>query len=664
MHECFACVLYNNEIFGMCMFDQMKYTVYHPMVDTQSCAVSKEILSSNSVAACLLQSNLESKRLECIKQTNIECILVEPASYKDYISESPYVLSTRCLYVLGRHLNHKNFELSEEPLFLGHLNTFPVYVVDPGYSVYMTSETLSTLMICSGRDDGNDMANPGIRHHVKKTNTDKTLFDKIDRTITVAGRNKLRLWLAFPLRTCEDIQKRHRLQEIFRPLLPLLVVKLRKCRCGDIYNISNMSSVHELLKAVFDIHQILRGSLKLENKRAYLNLIQRLKAYQNGRIVDGYDPKIDQLRRLLRDLPARLNQIAKDTANSKNVILSVVYFPQLGYLIETRDLCEDVVFSINGKNYYKTSEMRGLDRTLGDIETSLYNRVSWVINDIVREIQQTDFSYLTDFIGTVDVICAMALFSEQHACVPPIFSDSFEFIDIGSRVISPGSQRGKLLNENSIWNVKNIYFGKRCILPEGASILVDIGQIVIMGLAGYYLPYTVVRIPLFCSIIIKPRKKGFEKERVSSFYAEVMAMKEILMLYRLNSLCLIDDPGRGTTPADGISLFMAFSESIDAKVYLATTNHNFTNLSLETGNTMLSSVISRFIVLFSIYHYSPLGNEIVLKASEEEESEFSKYSFISPTFLTRLKQNALKLKERQELISKNSEQFYDTQSLD
>jgi len=267
--------------------------------------------------------------------------------------------------------------------------------------------------------------------------------------------------------------------------------------------------------------------------------------------------------------------MAKSAANREKTVLSVVYFPQLGYLVGGRDLQADVAFSIKGKNYYKTKEMARLDGELGDIETSLHGKETEIINGLYQHIQHVDFSYLVDFIGEVDAICAMALFAEAYGGAPPTFTDA-EVVEVGAAAIPNAPRRGKARHVQP-WSVSNNYFGKRCILPGGTPVLCEIGQIAAMAQAGFYLPFATLKLPLFDRILVKPRKRESLKEGVSTFHAEMLAIKDILLLHTPNTLCLVDDPGRGTNLSDGISLFMAFSELSSAKILFAATSYSLSN---------------------------------------------------------------------------------------
>lgn len=123
--------------------------------------------------------------------------------------------------------------------------------------------------------------------------------------------------------------------------------------------------------------------------------------------------------------------------------------------------------------------------------------------------------------------------------------------------------------------------------------LKTIGILVLMAQAGFLLPAQQAEIPIFNQIFVDMGDDQDIFLGESSFSSHLKVLKEILDKAQDKSLILLDEPGRGTDPEQGLSLVAAIiEEMLKRKVVMIVTTHSLflKTLILKLGNFKIASM--------------------------------------------------------------------------
>ncbi|KAI4291282.1 DNA mismatch repair protein MutS [Pancytospora philotis] len=652
MQSTVACLLYESDRMGMCVFDANRYILVSPMRDSSECLLAQSMLLKYGAKLCLVSTTLCPRRYKLLSEIDIEYRQSKAVDYRRISVAEPFLLSGKCLSALACHLGHQGFISSKKAGIAGYIGGRTVYYEADGCAMVVPKETLAALGIAQSRDSqAMQILSPlGIGHHSKKRHEERTFFELIDSTATVPGRRTLRAWLISPLRSKEDILLRHKKQKRLRPLVSLLVAGLKRCRCGESTDLPGLERLGQVLAAAVELSRLTKGAVVLKNKAAYLKLAKRLAAIEHGRIKDGYDSQIDELRKIIRDLPAVLNKEARLMADKHGAELSVLYFPQLGYLVESKRELEGRLFSIKNKSYYKTEEMRCLDMELGDAEVELSHREAEVITALRNDVQSADLGPLIDYIGEVDALCSMIVFAEAHGCRPPLFTEN-EVIKIGhatnaaKRTTHASGMVIRHSDANRLWKVADLTVNRRAIAADAENLLTELGQIVVLAQAGFSLPYKRLELPLFDNVLVKMRQKDSVHRDQSTFLAEVAALAEVFNLCSSKSLCLLDSPGRGTNYADSMAILMGCTAVLPARILAVSIPTRLVDGPRDGYCVINQAMLDSWKQRFAFYRRFTNGAmcwfaEVKENAAGDETSD---YACFSPDFIQRIREEADRL---------------------
>jgi len=105
--------------------------------------------------------------------------------------------------------------------------------------------------------------------------------------------------------------------------------------------------------------------------------------------------------------------------------------------------------------------------------------------------------------------------------------------------------------------------------------LKTIGILTLMAQAGFPIPAEEAEIPVFSKIFVDLGDDQDMIEGESSFSSHLKSLKEILDSANDNSLVLLDEPGKGTNPEEGVALIAAvISELLKRKTKVVITTHS------------------------------------------------------------------------------------------
>lgn len=414
-----AIIEYTTEI---CIYTEKEYILYSPVLDDIECRIMKNIFAVHNVSLCLIPSNINEFFYQHITEYDIK--------YEKYQTKKK-----ECEFEALIALKKYVYSFNNKELKVSYKNINDVMLLN--------NKTLTNLKI------------------IKKP---KCLFKEINYTVTMAGKNMLRMWIQHPLLKVEDIETRHTLQNKLENKEGYIRKKLLNCRNSlikrnrkngrlmEMENINGHRKVRQMwkmLKAGVEISEAVKKRIELKNKQKYISVKQMIEKYTDEKgICENADEKLNVFKKRQRELNKYLNEVAMEICKMEKKRVKVVYFPQFGYLIESSGDFEKEIFRIKSKGYFKTAEMEMMDERLGDIEIDIENREIHLMNKIEKIIKETDFSYFNEFIGTIDAICSMIKYRKIYKCNKPIFEEK-EMIRVGASTGKNSCNRKKYVSDSS-----------------------------------------------------------------------------------------------------------------------------------------------------------------------------------------------------------------------
>ena len=207
--------------------------------------------------------------------------------------------------------------------------------------------------------------------------------------------------------------------------------------------------------------------------------------------------------------------------------------------------------------------MRDLDMHFGDLDALIKDKESLIVAQLEDEIMEytTDLQETFGAIADLDCILSLSALAFDSGYVRPIIVPAEENCILISNGRHPLQEMilGKdfIPNDTEVDNEKRVnmitgpnFSGKSCYARQ-------VGVLVYMAHLGCFLPCDGARISVVREILV--RFSAIETCTVpqSTFQMDLSQMGTILRLAGPGSLVLIDEFGKGTSPASGIALLAA-----------------------------------------------------------------------------------------------------------
>ncbi|MCX7612757.1 MAG: Smr/MutS family protein [Caldimicrobium sp.] len=157
----------------------------------------------------------------------------------------------------------------------------------------------------------------------------------------------------------------------------------------------------------------------------------------------------------------------------------------------------------------------------------------------------------------------------------------------------------KSLEQEGATLVFNNYHLKDCLVITGPNLggktvsLKTIGLILLMAYNGFLVPAREAKVPRFSEILVDMGDEQNLLAGDSSFSSHLKNLKRILEKSKSNSLVLLDEPGRGTDPAEGAALVFAIVDNLikkGSKVVLTTHSYHLKTLLMRREEFALATM--------------------------------------------------------------------------
>jgi DNA mismatch repair protein MutS2 len=200
---------------------------------------------------------------------------------------------------------------------------------------------------------------------------------------------------------------------------------------------------------------------------------------------------------------------------------------------------------------------------------------------ILREVSQEIFSRSQSFFNLEDIYADFEI-AFAKASLGKTYKGKFPLLKKEGLIkICSGIHPLLLLKENSSKVVYNDFIIEKGLLISGPNLggktvsLKTIGILILMGQSGFPIPVEAAEFPLFSKIFVDLGDDQDIIEGESSFSSHLKNLKEILDNADENTLVLLDEPGKGTNPEEGIALVAAIiNEILKRKTKVVVTTHS------------------------------------------------------------------------------------------
>ena len=532
------------------------------------------------------------------------------------------------------------------------------------------------------------------------SNTSVSLLTVIDKTLSPMGSRNLKRWLALPLTSLEQIQKRHqvvaylvensevrekvreqlqRVNDLERLLSKVVTTKITPREVIYLKNslrailpireLALSSSCAALTSLAQQIHPLDTLCDRIEtmlNEDAPVNILK-------GEVIkENFSSELDELRNLSVSGKNYLDQMLEREIQQTHISsLKIDNNNVFGYYFEVRNVHKDKVpphwirkqTLVNAERYI-TEELKEYEEKITHaqeritaLEQEFFTQLITEIIQYISPIQQTAIA-----IGQIDALCGFSTLAVENHYSCPTLDDSLVIDLKGARhpVIE------KQLPPTQPYIANDIYLdneNQQIMMITGpnmsgkSALLRQVALIVLMAQIGSFVPATEAKIGIVDKIFTRVGTSDNISQGESTFMVEMNETALILNNLSNRSLILLDEIGRGTSTYDGISIAWAIAEYLHehpthAKTLFATHYHELNEMQNEFSR----------IKNFSVSVKEVKGSILFLRKLIEGGSEHSFGIHVAkmagmPQYVIEKANSVLKKLERSHQLEDNKKQL-------
>lgn len=532
------------------------------------------------------------------------------------------------------------------------------------------------------------------------SNTSVSFLAVIDKTLSPMGSRTLKRWLALPLTSLEQIQKRHqvvaylvensevrekvreqlqRVNDLERLLSKVVTTKITPREVIYLKNslrailpireLALSSSCAALTSLAQQIHPLDTLCDRIEtmlNEDAPVNILK-------GEVIkENFSSELDELRNLSVSGKNYLDQMLEREIQQTHISsLKIDSNNVFGYYFEVRNVHKDKVpphwirkqTLVNAERYI-TEELKEYEEKITHaqeritaLEQEFFSQLITEIIQYISPIQQTATA-----IGQIDALCGFSTLAVENHYSCPSLDDSLVIDLKGARhpVIE------KQLPPTQPYIANDIYLdneSQQIMMITGpnmsgkSALLRQVALIVLMAQIGSFVPATEAKIGIVDKIFTRVGASDNISQGESTFMVEMNETALILNNLSSRSLILLDEIGRGTSTYDGISIAWAIAEYLHehpthAKTLFATHYHELNEMQNEFSR----------IKNFSVSVKEVKGSILFLRKLIEGGSEHSFGIHVAkmagmPQYVIEKANSVLKKLERSHQLEDNKKQL-------
>ena len=459
---------------------------------------------------------------------------------------------------------------------------------------------------------------------LRDNNKQGSLIGILDKTSTSMGARLLKQYIEMPLKSYVHIALRHgaveellEKREVREEIIKKLdfVYDIERLASRVSYKSANGRDLVALRKSfgcVPEIRSILSKCTSTLLKEIYeeldpltdgvdildraLNEAQPLSVKEGGLIKDGYNEKLDELRRAMREGKEWILQIEnqeREKTGIKN--LKISFNKVFGYYIEVTKSYLNMVpdyfmrkQTLANCERYITSKLKDIESLVIGPEDKSINLESELFTEISDEMYKTSqrIQKTAKALAKLDVLCSFATVAfKNHYVKPTLSSDGKIIIKEGrhpvvEKVVTTGAfiPNDTYLDMND--NIFSIITGPN--MAGKSTYMRQVALITLMSQIGSFVPARSATLPVVDKIFTRVGASDDLASGQSTFMVEMSEVSNILKNATKDSLVILDEIGRGTSTFDGLSIAWSVVEyiikKIGAKTLFATHYHELTVL--------------------------------------------------------------------------------------
>ena len=454
----------------------------------------------------------------------------------------------------------------------------------------------------------------------------KALFDVINGTVTPMGTRLLKRWIAMPLKSIAQINKRLDVIEFFtKHTEEANKLHGELSQLGDLERLISKAAAMRInpreliqLKRSLTLTENIKQNLK-DFKNAYFDetvsglqdckeLQQRLTTLNEdapvsiakGKVMtDGVNAELDELRQMAysgKDYLLKIQQ--REVERTGITSLKVAYNNVFGYYLEVTNAHKDKApadwvrkQTLTNAERYITPELKeyeekilGAEEKITALETRLFEELVTYVTEFTIHIQQN-----ASLLARLDCLLGLSIVANNNKYVRPTVNEGFA-IDIKEGrhpVIEKQLPVGDEYVSNSVFldtDAQQIMMITGPNMSGKSALLRQTALITLLAQTGSFVPAQSADIGLVDKIFTRVGASDNISSGESTFMVEMNETASILNNLSNRSLILLDEIGRGTATYDGISIAWAIAEYIHqnpqhkAKTLFATHYHELNEM--------------------------------------------------------------------------------------
>ena len=461
--------------------------------------------------------------------------------------------------------------------------------------------------------DGFTIKNLEIFHSISSNDSEGTLINTIDNTITAGGGRLLKKWIYSPLADEKAINERldivdellnkkqiiDNLRKIFKQTVDTerIVAKISRNSASprDLIGISQTFIFYQNCIDEVDKLESLNG---LTNSYKDLNQLTKQinytlnedvpSAIKKGNIIkEGIDKELDDLRDILHNGKKWIDDFQNSERENLGISsLKVGFNKVFGYYIEVTKTHQHKVPDnyirkqtlVNSERYI-TEDLKIYEEKVLNAEGRIYdieNRIFQdLINLIIKQIQKIQHN--AEIINVIDVLSSFSYLALSKKYTRPSFSKNGKLEIINGRhpvIESLLPPTEKFIPNDLSMDIQNsqIHLITGPNMAGKSTYLRQTGIIVLLAQIGCFVPADSALIGIVDKLFTRVGASDNLAGGESTFLVEMNEAANIINNATSRSLILFDEVGRGTATFDGLSIAWAIVE------YL----HNTNNISART----------------------------------------------------------------------------------
>ena len=476
--------------------------------------------------------------------------------------------------------------------------------------------------------DVNTRRNLELTESLRTKEKKGTLLWVLDKTRSSLGARLLRRWVEHPLISVSRIVRRQnavgelynsfilreQISELLDGVLDLerLMTKIvyGTANARDLRAVANSTRILPELKRLIsectsnEMQRIYEELDTLEDICALIDSAIRedspLTVREGGMILDGFDARVDEYRRIIEHGDEWKEQIAQNERDATGIkTLKVGYNRVFGFYIEvTKSLIGMVPDryirkqTLSNCERYITEELKEMEAKVLGASDKLCQLEYDIFCDIRTKVAEnsTRIQRSTQLIAEIDAYYSLATVAAKNRYVRPEVSsnDEISIKDGRHPVVEQFVKDSYFVPNDTILNLKT----DRLLLITGPNMagkstyMRQVALITLMAQIGSFVPAAEATVGIVDKIFTRVGASDDLASGQSTFMLEMNEVAYILRNATKKSLIIYDEVGRGTSTFDGMSIARAIveytaSRKIGAKTLFATHYHELTGMEQE-----------------------------------------------------------------------------------